>query len=76
MIVNMVVDLSHSFSTENEAALLSAAGLGWLAANALAARRHRDAARAFPPRLIVLHGLAAAATLALTVLTALTAGHG
>lgn len=52
------------------------AGLSWLAANALAARRHRDAARAFPPRLIVLHGLAAAATLALTVLTALTAGHG
>ena len=29
-----------------------------------------------PPRLIVLHGLAAAATLALTVLTALSAGHG
>src|SRR4029077_20634255 len=27
MIVNMVVDLSGSFSTENEAALLSAAGL-------------------------------------------------
>jgi hypothetical protein len=51
------------------------AGLGWLAANALAARRRR-AARAFPPRLIVLHGLAAAATLALTVLTALLASHG
>lgn len=51
------------------------AGLGWLAANALAARRRR-AARAFPPRLIVLHGLAAAATLALTVLTALFASHG
>lgn len=51
------------------------AGLGWLAANALAARR-RQTARAFPPRLIVLHGLAAAATLALTVLTALFASHG
>ena len=51
------------------------AGLSWLAANALAARR-RQAARAFPPRLIVLHGLAAAATLALTVLTALFASHG
>jgi hypothetical protein len=51
------------------------AGLSWLAANALAARR-RQAARAFPPRLIVLHGLAAAATLALTVLTALLASHG
>jgi hypothetical protein len=51
------------------------AGLSWLAANTLAARR-RQAARAFPPRLIVLHGLAAAATLALTVLTALFASHG
>jgi hypothetical protein len=52
------------------------AGLSWLAGNALAARRRQGAARAFPPRLIVLHGLAAAATLALTVLTALFAGHG
>jgi hypothetical protein len=52
------------------------AGLSWLAANALAARRRQGATRAFPPRLIVLHGLAAAATLALTVLTALLAGHG
>ncbi len=52
------------------------AGLSWLGGNALAARRRQGAARAFPPRLIVLHGLAAAATLALTVLTALSAGHG
>jgi len=52
------------------------AGLSWLAANALAARRRQGAARALPPRLIVLHGLAAAATLALTALTALLAGHG
>ena len=52
------------------------AGLSWLTGNKLAARRHQGAAPAFPPRLIVLHGLAAAATLALTVLTALTAGHG
>ena len=51
------------------------AGLSWLTVNTLAARR-QGAAPAFPPRLIVLHGLAAAATLALTVLTALTAGHG
>ena len=52
------------------------AGLSWLTGNTLEARRHHGAAPAFPPRLIVLHGLAAAATLALTVLTALTAGHG
>jgi hypothetical protein len=52
------------------------AGLGWLASNTLPARRRRGAARTFPPRLIVLHGLAAAATLALTALTALSAGHG
>jgi hypothetical protein len=51
------------------------AGLSWLGGNALAARRRQGAARAFPPRLIGLHGLAAA-TLALTVLTALSAGHG
>jgi hypothetical protein len=50
------------------------AGLSWLAGNTLAARR-RGAARAFPPRRIALHGMAAAATLALTVLTALLAGH-
>jgi hypothetical protein len=52
------------------------AGLSWLAANALAARRRQSAARALPRRLIVLHGLAAAATLTLTTLTALLAGHG
>src|SRR5262245_29028622 len=34
------------------------AGLGWLASNALAARRRQGAARTFPPRLIALHGLA------------------
>jgi hypothetical protein len=52
------------------------AGLSWLTGNMLAARRRGAAAHAFPPRLIALHGLAAAATLALAVLTALTAGHG
>ena len=52
------------------------AGLSWLTANTLAARHRRGAARAFHPRLIGLHGLAAATTLALTVLAALSAGHG
>jgi len=52
------------------------AGLSWLAANARAARRHRGAARAFPPGLIILHGLAATIAIALTVLTALSASHG
>ena len=52
------------------------AGLSWLAANALAARRREHAARSFPPRLIVFHGLAATVALALTVLTALSASHG
>jgi hypothetical protein len=51
------------------------AGLSWLTGNTLAARR-QGAAHAFPPRLIALHGLAAVATLALALLTALTAGHG
>jgi hypothetical protein len=52
------------------------AGLSWLTGNTLAARRQHGPAPAFPRRLIVLHGLGAAATLALTLLTALTAGHG
>lgn len=54
-----------------------AAGLGWLASNTLAARQRGNAARApFPPRLAMLHGLAAAATVVLAVLTALSASHG
>lgn len=52
------------------------AGLSWLAANARAARRRQKAARPFPPRLIALHGLAAAVAFTLTVLTALSASHG
>jgi hypothetical protein len=52
------------------------AGLSWLAANARAARRQEKAARPFPPRLIALHGLAAAVAFTLTVLTALSASHG
>ena len=53
-----------------------AAGLSWLARNWLAARHGGRRARAgFPPRLILLHGLAATATFALAVLTALAASH-
>ena len=53
-----------------------AAGLRWLASNTLAARRGDRPARAgFPPRLVVVHGVAACATLVLAVLTALAASH-
>jgi hypothetical protein len=53
-----------------------AAGLSWLARNRLAARRgDRPARSGFPPRLVLLHGLAATATFALAVLTALAASH-
>ena len=53
-----------------------AAGLSWLARNTLAARRGDRPARAgFPPRLVLLHGFAASATLVLAVLTALAASH-
>jgi len=53
-----------------------AAGLSWLARNRLAARHgDRPAGAGFPPRLILLHGLAATATFALAVLTALAASH-
>jgi hypothetical protein len=53
-----------------------AAGLSWLGRNWLAARHGDQPARAgFPPRLVLLHGLAATATFALAVLTALAASH-
>ena len=53
-----------------------AAGLSWLARNTLAARRGGLPARArFPPRLVLLHGVTASATLVLAVLTALAASH-
>jgi hypothetical protein len=53
------------------------AGLGWLAGNSARARRHGEAARAgFPPRLVMLHGLAATGTVVLVVITALSASRG
>jgi Flp pilus assembly protein TadB len=52
------------------------AGLTWLAASARAARRQQRATRAFPPRLIALHGLFAATALTLTVIAALSASRG
>jgi hypothetical protein len=52
------------------------AGLAWFARNLRAAARHAGAAWAFPPRLILAHGLAAAVAITLTILTALTAGRG
>ena len=51
-------------------------GLSWLLLNQQAARRRVSGAWAFPPRLIALHGLAAALSIALTVVTALAAGRG
>lgn len=58
--------------------LVGAIGLGltWLARNRKAVREHAAAAWRFPPRLVLTHGLAAAVSIALTVLTALTASHG
>jgi len=52
------------------------AGLGWLAGGRLAARRRPTSARAFPARLIVLHGVGATAVFSLTLLTAVSAAHG
>lgn len=53
------------------------AGLTWLTGQVRAARSRGEAASGgFPPRLIVTHGLAAAVTLTLVVLTALSASHG
>jgi hypothetical protein len=52
------------------------AGLSWLAHNTLAARKGGPAPRpAFPARLVILHGVTAAGTFILAVLTALAASH-
>lgn len=52
------------------------AGLSWAASNARAARRRGPVpGPRFPARLIAAHGAAAAVTLALAIVTALTAAH-
>ena len=51
------------------------AGLGWLTVGTLAARRPGAVRRTFPSRLAVLHGLAAAVTVALAVVAALAASR-
>jgi hypothetical protein len=56
--------------------LTMAIGLRWLAASRRAAGRDEDTAWTFPPRLAALHGVAVTLAIALTVLTAITAGRG
>lgn len=51
-------------------------GLGWFVRNRQAARRVEQAGWTFPPRLIALHGAAAALSITLTVVTALVASRG
>jgi hypothetical protein len=51
-------------------------GLSWQGLNRVAARRQSGAAWAFPPRLLLLHGVAAGSSILLTVLTALVASRG
>jgi hypothetical protein len=51
-------------------------GLSWLIRNAQAVRHQAKAAWRFPRRLVLLHGLAAAIGISLTILTALSAAHG
>jgi len=50
-------------------------GLTWLVHNMRAARRRLKGAWRFPPRLVLLHGTAAAVAILLSVLTALSASH-
>ena len=52
-----------------------AIGLTWLAHNLRAARQRLKGAWHFPPRLVLLHGTAAAVAILLSVLTALSASH-
>lgn len=51
-------------------------GLTWLIRNAQAVQHQARAAWRFPRRLVLLHGLAAATGISLTILTALSATHG
>jgi hypothetical protein len=51
-------------------------GLGWYLRNREAAHRRLSGGWTFPPRLIALHGAAAALSITLTVVTALVASHG
>jgi hypothetical protein len=50
-------------------------GLGWLIRNRQAARHSAGATWSFPPRLVWVHGLVAASSLALSVLTAILASR-
>jgi len=52
-----------------------AIGLAWLVHNLRAARHRLKGAWHFPPRLVLLHGTAAAVAILLSVLTALSASH-
>jgi hypothetical protein len=51
-------------------------GLGWLSRTRQSGRRHESHAWSFPSRLIWVHGLVAACSIVLTVLTAVTASRG
>jgi hypothetical protein len=51
-------------------------GISWYARNRQAALREERGGWTFPPRLIALHGTAAALSITLTVVTALAASHG
>lgn len=51
-------------------------GLGWYARNRQSAVGAEHASWTFPPRLIALHGTAAALSITLTVVTALVASRG
>jgi hypothetical protein len=51
-------------------------GLSWLIRSAQAVRHQARAAWRFPRRLVLLHGVAAAIAISLTVLAALSATHG
>jgi Flp pilus assembly protein TadB len=52
-----------------------AIGLTWMVHNLRAARHRLKGAWHFPPRLVLLHGTAAAVAILLSVLTALSASH-
>jgi hypothetical protein len=69
-------DLAFAWPACGALAVTAGIGLGWLTGNIRAARGRGQAGAGVPGHLIAVHGIAAATTVILVVLTVVTAAHG